>query len=110
VETFNMPDSPSRAWFALGTFSMAGGKPFAGLVLSGERVVPVDTLGGLAVHAGCALDTAACVLELLENWERNKAALQGVADALAAGRACHRWRRWRWMRSPCILPWPHASC
>lgn len=81
-----MLDSPSRAWFALGTFSTAGGKPFAGLVLSGERVVPVDTLGALAVHAGCALDTAASVLELLENWERNRPALQGVADALASGR------------------------
>jgi len=78
---------PAR--FALGTFSLAGCAPFAGLVTDpssgNERVIAVEALKPLANQAGLTLTDAASVLALLDQWAINAPALQAAANAVAAG-------------------------
>jgi 2-keto-4-pentenoate hydratase/2-oxohepta-3-ene-1,7-dioic acid hydratase in catechol pathway len=59
--------------FALGTFSIAAGKPFPGLVLK-ERIIPFSAVPGLA--------NADSILSLLVHWEANFAVLQAAVAAL----------------------------
>jgi 2-keto-4-pentenoate hydratase/2-oxohepta-3-ene-1,7-dioic acid hydratase in catechol pathway len=61
--------------FQLGTFSAAGGPPFAGVVV-GEKVYTAQNL-----TAG-ALQGAQSVLGLLEHWENNLPVLQGLVAHL----------------------------
>ena len=75
-----MPQTP----FALGTFSLAGCPPFAGLVISGDMVVAVDALREVAVEAGHALPGQASTLQLLEAWGVALPALQAASNALHA--------------------------
>ena len=62
--------------FKLGTFSVAGGAPFAG-VLVNERVLDVRHLGL----------TASNTLDLLQNWAANFAQLQAAIDGTPATKA-----------------------
>jgi 2-keto-4-pentenoate hydratase/2-oxohepta-3-ene-1,7-dioic acid hydratase in catechol pathway len=76
--------------FSLGTFSIAGSQPFAGVVLSEdktEQVIPAVALGPLCEQAGRPLRSPQTVLGLLEDWEYNLAALQaGIAQFEAEAR------------------------
>src|SRR5579884_1392501 len=72
----------STRFFALGSFSIAGCPPFAGLVLD-ERVIAVHALQPLCERLGQPLSDDGSLLGLLQQWERNLAALQRAVDALA---------------------------
>ncbi|WP_069806225.1 fumarylacetoacetate hydrolase family protein [Thermogemmatispora onikobensis] len=72
----------SIRFFALGSFSIAGCPPFAGLVLD-ERVIAVHALQPLCERLGQPLSDDGSVLGLLQQWERNLAALQRAVDTLA---------------------------
>ena len=69
--------------FRLGTFSIAGCPPFAGLVV-GERVYAMHSLEGLCRALGYELKGSHSVLGLLDSWERNEPALQALATRLAS--------------------------
>jgi 2,4-didehydro-3-deoxy-L-rhamnonate hydrolase len=66
--------------YALGTFSIAGAPPFAGLVL-GERVIALSALQPVARNLGCVL-SGTDIIQLLAHWEANSAALRAVVTAL----------------------------
>ena len=70
--------------FALGTFSLAGCPPFAGLVISGANVVAVEALRDVALESGHSLPVQASTLSLLEAWRTALPALQAAANALRA--------------------------
>src|SRR5579875_497251 len=72
--------------FRLGSFSIAGGSPFAGLVL-GEEVYAVNGLVAVERALGLHLHGTDSVLGLLERWDENFPALQAIAEALAGGPA-----------------------
>jgi 2,4-didehydro-3-deoxy-L-rhamnonate hydrolase len=74
--------------FALGTFSLAGSPPFAGLVL-GERVLALHALQELQERSGIAGGalSGTSMLELLEHWERNLETLSALVAALDTPRA-----------------------
>lgn len=74
--------SPAAARFGLGTFSAAGGPPFAGLVLADEQVIGVHALQDLCASLGHPLPDASSTLALLEHWATALPALQAAADAL----------------------------
>jgi 2-keto-4-pentenoate hydratase/2-oxohepta-3-ene-1,7-dioic acid hydratase in catechol pathway len=76
----------SRTVFALGTFSTGGCEPFGGLVLN-ERVVALRAVSRWLSEQGAELGRADSVLDVLKEWERNVALLQGAADTLAGERA-----------------------
>jgi len=76
--------SSGRTHFALGTFSLAGCPPFAGLVLNGDRVIAVEALRSVAVAEGHTLPPAHSTLALFESWHASLPALQAAADALSA--------------------------
>jgi 2,4-diketo-3-deoxy-L-fuconate hydrolase len=78
--TSTHPSGPAP--FALGTFSLAGCPPFAGMVLDGERVIAVEALRGLLQAQGHALPPAHSTLALVESWASSLPALQAAADAL----------------------------
>jgi 2,4-diketo-3-deoxy-L-fuconate hydrolase len=61
--------------FSLGTFSVAGCPPFAGVVV-GERVIAVTALQPLCDKLGQPLSAPETVFGLLQTWERNLSALQ----------------------------------
>jgi 2,4-didehydro-3-deoxy-L-rhamnonate hydrolase len=67
--------------FKLGTFSVAGGTPFPGLVVN-ERVIALQALGALHTHAGLQLARCASLLDVLDAWESNLEALQKATLAL----------------------------
>lgn len=70
--------------FALGTFSVAGSPPFAGLVLGGESVIAIEALRGLMSQAGHSLPSlspGSTVLSLIECWDIAFPALQAAANA-----------------------------
>ena len=69
--------------FALGTFSLAGCPPFAGLVTNGDRVVAVEALRKLSRELGHPLIETSSTLALFEHWDSTLPALQAVAQALA---------------------------
>jgi 2-keto-4-pentenoate hydratase/2-oxohepta-3-ene-1,7-dioic acid hydratase in catechol pathway len=72
------------ASFGLATCSLAGGAPFAALVVDG-RVLSLAAAAPFVRRQGLELSAAGSVLAILEQWSRNFPALQRVADALAAG-------------------------
>src|SRR5690242_14418969 len=67
--------------FALGTFSVAGCPPFAGVVL-GERVTAVSALQPLCEKRGEQLSIPETVFGLLQAWERNFPVLQAAIEEL----------------------------
>lgn len=69
--------------FCLGTFSVAGCKPFAGLVIE-DRVVAVQALNETGGIFGRKLFGAETVLGLLENWEDNLFLLREAVQMMAA--------------------------
>jgi len=66
--------------FALGTFSVAGCVPFAGLVRS-DQVIALHALNAASEQTDVYLSGADSMQSLLENWPRNLAALEHL-DAL----------------------------
>ncbi len=68
--------------FSLGTFSVAGCPPFAGVVV-GERIVAVTALQSLSEASGAPLSAPETVFGLLQAWERNFPILQAGVAALA---------------------------
>lgn len=75
--------SPPAARFGLGTFSAAGGPPFAGLVLADEHVIGVHALQDLCAGLGRPLPDTGSTLALLQHWAAALPALQAAADALS---------------------------
>nr|BBH93232.1 hydrolase [Thermogemmatispora argillosa] len=69
------------SFFTLGTFSVAGCPPFAGLVLD-ERVIAVHALQPLCERLGQPLSNSESLFGLLQQWERNLSALQQAVNAL----------------------------
>ncbi len=67
--------------FSLGTFSIAGCPPFAGLVI-GDRMLAVTALQPLCEELGRPLSSPETVLGLLQSWERNFPVLQAAVDEL----------------------------
>lgn len=74
----------TQADFALGTFSLAGCPPFAGLVMNGDRVIAVDALRDLCRELGQPLIDASSTLALFEQWAAAMPMLQAAANALAS--------------------------
>lgn len=72
--------------FRLGTFSVAGRPPFAGLVV-GERAVALTAVDSFLRRTGSGLAGADSMLALLQEWEHNVAALERAARAIAEGTA-----------------------
>jgi 2,4-didehydro-3-deoxy-L-rhamnonate hydrolase len=68
--------------FRLGSFSVAGEPPFAGIVL-GDQVYAVRGLTALERALGLHLHGTESVLGLLERWDENLPALRAVAGELA---------------------------
>jgi 2,4-didehydro-3-deoxy-L-rhamnonate hydrolase len=68
--------------FALGTFSLAGCPPFAGLVMNGDRVIAVEALRDLCRELGQPVLDAPTTLALFEHWAAALPVLQAAADAL----------------------------
>ena len=68
--------------YGLGTFSIAGAQPFAGLIMH-NRVVALDALVPLARQLGHELRNTRSVRECLEHWHTNEPALAEVAYCLA---------------------------
>lgn len=73
-----MNTSPDLVDFALGTFSSAGGIPFAGLIADG-RVI--------ATRASDEIADADSVLGILDHWQANFPALRRLADRLRSSEA-----------------------
>lgn len=77
--------------FKLGTFTAAGGRPFAGLVI-GERAIAIEALRfyfdrkGFS-RTGLPLGRCETMLDVLNDWQCNFAALQRAATLLASGEA-----------------------
>src|SRR5947209_2799106 len=67
--------------FALGTFSVAGCPPFAGVVIE-DRVIAVTALQPLCEKRGGPLLTPETVFGLLQAWERNFPVLQAAIEEL----------------------------
>ena len=65
------------ASFKLGTFSVAGSPPFAGVVM-GERVVAATALQSICVRLEHSLLQPESVFGLLQAWDANMAALQAA--------------------------------
>lgn len=76
--------STSGTAYALGTFSIAGSVPFAGLLLDG-RVIAVRALNCLAAELGGRITGADTVLGITQAWDENVLTLRRAAQALRAG-------------------------
>jgi 2,4-didehydro-3-deoxy-L-rhamnonate hydrolase len=78
--------------FALGTFSIAGGNAFPGIVVD-DRVMALSALGPLARAAGGEeLSNAPSLLAVLERWEENEPLLSRAAESIqedTAGARAH---------------------
>jgi len=72
-------DSPH---FALGTFSIAGSPPFAGLMMA-DRVVALNALVPLCRRLGGELRNPISLLAVLDEWPSNESALRRAAGHLA---------------------------
>lgn len=66
-----------NANFVLGMFSIANCAPFAGLVID-ERTVAIEALKKMASRLNHPLAGTARLSDLLQDWERNLAALQAI--------------------------------
>ena len=71
--------------FALGSFSVADGPPFAALVIA-DRILGVTALTNVSRDPGVAITGATTVLTILENWVENFPRLQCAANELGRGR------------------------
>jgi 2,4-didehydro-3-deoxy-L-rhamnonate hydrolase len=67
--------------FSLGTFSVAGCAPFAGIVL-GDRMIAVTALQPLCEELGRPVSKPETVFGLLQAWERNFPVLQACMNEL----------------------------
>jgi 2-keto-4-pentenoate hydratase/2-oxohepta-3-ene-1,7-dioic acid hydratase in catechol pathway len=67
--------------FSLGTFSVAGCPPFAGVVL-GDRVIAVTALQPLCEKLAGPLSSPETLFGLLQAWDRNFPVLQAAIDEL----------------------------
>ncbi|HLZ97698.1 MAG TPA: fumarylacetoacetate hydrolase family protein [Steroidobacteraceae bacterium] len=80
------------ARFALGTFSIAGGETFPGIVV-GDRVLAFSALGVLLSATGSeVLCNAPSLLAVLERWEENEPLLSRAAESIqedTAGTRAH---------------------
>jgi 2,4-diketo-3-deoxy-L-fuconate hydrolase len=74
--------------FALGTFSVAGCAPFAGLVID-SGVIAIDALRELLSAHGVVLTKGASVLSLLEQWPTVFPALDRVSQLIRSGGVPH---------------------
>jgi 2,4-didehydro-3-deoxy-L-rhamnonate hydrolase len=72
--------------FKLGTFSVAGGTPFPGLLIE-NRVLALSALRLSAQTSSQQAGRCATVLDLLDEWEAHFPALQAVAADILEGRA-----------------------
>jgi 2-keto-4-pentenoate hydratase/2-oxohepta-3-ene-1,7-dioic acid hydratase in catechol pathway len=72
--------------FKLGTFSIAGCPPFAGLVV-GERVLSLDAVASYLDRSGRQLQGYRSMQSLLSGWEHDRPLLEEVAEALEHARA-----------------------
>src|SRR5664279_4866227 len=79
-----MSQASSTAPFALGTFSVAGCDPFAGLVLNG-RVIAIEALRSLLASRGFVTPPRASVRDLLEDWPLAFRALSEAAELARTG-------------------------
>lgn len=70
--------------FALGTFSIAGCQPFAGMAIDGA-VIAIHALNGHAEQFGGKICGSETVLGVLEDWRRNLPLLRQGAQAFASG-------------------------
>ncbi|HTP40671.1 MAG TPA: fumarylacetoacetate hydrolase family protein [Steroidobacteraceae bacterium] len=77
--------------YALGTFSVAGSPPFAGVVIDAQ-VLSLQAVQALARSQGQPF-TGATVLELLEHWEANQPALRAAVAALATPAGARFWQQ-----------------
>ena len=75
-----MPNQPVALKF--GSFSVAGCRPFAGVLVDGERVVAVEALLPRCQALDLPLCGAETLLGLLQDWDRN---LASITQALAYG-------------------------
>ena len=80
------PASSNPGRFELGTFSIAGGPPFAGLVLN-QKVIAISALKPLSQQLHVSLTGTDSILALLENWDANFAALQKIVDHIASSKS-----------------------
>src|SRR6266516_2611721 len=67
--------------FSLGTFSVAGCTPFAGVVL-GDRMIAVTALQPLCEELGRPMSVPETAFGLLQTWDRNFPVLQAAIDEL----------------------------
>lgn len=67
--------------FALGTFSIAGCAPFAGLVRA-DKMIALHALNAASDRTGVYLSGADSMQDLLANWPRNLAALEQLVAML----------------------------
>lgn len=74
--------------FKLGTFSVAGSLPFAGLVI-GERVISLQAVSAYLSGSGRPLDGSDSMRSLLASWEHDWPLLDETAEALSHGRVPH---------------------
>lgn len=72
-----------KTFFQLGMFSLAGAPAFAGLVLEGS-VIAVQALEALCQKLGHELHNASTMSGLLEDWSRNRVALEAAVTAIEA--------------------------
>lgn len=68
-------------FFALGTFSVAGCSPFAGIVIN-DHVIAVSALQSLCEKSGGTLIAPATTFGLLQTWEHNFSVLQESMAAI----------------------------
>jgi 2,4-didehydro-3-deoxy-L-rhamnonate hydrolase len=84
----NLPNST----FALATCSAGSGGPFPAVVLDG-RIAPLHALNPVFDQLGLRTITSNSILGVLENWEKNFAALRCAVDFLQTdGAKDSRWR------------------
>lgn len=74
----------TQAGFALGTFSLAGCPPFAGLVMNGDRVIAVEALRDLYRELGQPIIDGSTTLALFEHWATALPVLQAASHALVS--------------------------
>ena len=73
--------NPSKPGFALATCSAEGGAPFLAVVVDG-RIAPLHALKPVFGKLGCQTMSSDLMLDVLENWEQNFAAMNRAMDFL----------------------------
>lgn len=93
----------TRASWALGCHSMAGGPPFPTVVV-GDRVLALHALHAVAVTQGRFLVGAESTLGLLDQWVHNHAVIDEIVHQLQAG----QWPALEEISAPANLLHTHA--